>query len=180
MTPKEEYKIVRQSIRNPNAFGILYDRCYKRIYYFVFKRLQDDDLTADIVSQVFLKALINIKKYKYTGAPFISWLFRIAINEVNSYYRSVKKVIHVPIAEESIREICDEMEDNEEIDFGIMVEGLNQLDDESTQLIDFRFFEKKSFREIGEVYGISEDNAKVRTYRALKKLKNIVKGVRNG
>jgi len=36
-----------------------------------------------------------------------------------------------------------------------------------------RFFEKRSFREIGEIVGLSENNAKVKTFRALLKLKEL-------
>ena len=43
-----------------------------------------------------------------------------------------------------------------------------------TQLIDLRFFEKQSFREIGEIFGITEDNAKVKLYRVLRKMKKMV------
>jgi RNA polymerase sigma-70 factor (ECF subfamily) len=136
--------------------------------------VQDDDLTADIVSHVFLKAMLHLGKYKYTGAPFISWLFRIAINEVNSHYRASKKIIHVPISEDSIQSIIVELDDNRDVEVQLMINGLNELDDENCQLLDFRFFEKKSFREIGEIFDITEDNAKVRTYRALKKLKKII------
>jgi RNA polymerase sigma-70 factor (ECF subfamily) len=34
-----------------------------------------------------------------------------------------------------------------------------------------RFFEKRSFKEIGEIIGLTENNAKVKTFRALVKLK---------
>ena len=40
-------------------------------------------------------------------------------------------------------------------------------------LIEMRFFEKRSFREIGEILEITENNAKVKTFRALEKLKQI-------
>jgi len=42
------------------------------------------------------------------------------------------------------------------------------------QLIELRFFEKNAFLEIGEIMGITENNAKVRTYRILDKLKQFL------
>ncbi|MBL4624193.1 MAG: sigma-70 family RNA polymerase sigma factor, partial [Flavobacteriales bacterium] len=56
----------------------------------------------------------------------------------------------------------------------MLIEILNGLPQEMTQLIDLRFFERQSFREIGEIFGITEDNAKVKLYRVLKKMKKIV------
>jgi len=41
-----------------------------------------------------------------------------------------------------------------------------------------RFFEKRSFKEIGEILSITENNAKVKTFRVLEKLKSIVKSTR--
>ena len=41
------------------------------------------------------------------------------------------------------------------------------------QLIEMRFFEKRSFREMGEIIGLTENNTKVKTFRALVKLKEI-------
>jgi RNA polymerase sigma-70 factor (ECF subfamily) len=41
------------------------------------------------------------------------------------------------------------------------------------QLIEMRFFEKRSFREMGEILDLTENNAKVKTFRALVKLKEL-------
>ena len=48
---------------------------------------------------------------------------------------------------------------------------MNQLDEASVNLLELRFFEKKSFKEIGIIFGITENNAKVKAYRAVEKLK---------
>jgi RNA polymerase sigma-70 factor (ECF subfamily) len=45
------------------------------------------------------------------------------------------------------------------------------LKENELQLIEMRFFEKRSFREIGEILDLTENNAKVKTFRALAKLK---------
>ena len=43
------------------------------------------------------------------------------------------------------------------------------------QLIEMRFFEKRNFREIGEILDLTENNAKVKTFRAIDKLKQLFK-----
>ena len=50
-----------------------------------------------------------------------------------------------------------------------------ELPEDELQLIEMRFFEKRSFKEIGEILEITENNAKVKTYRILEKLKKIIK-----
>jgi RNA polymerase sigma-70 factor (ECF subfamily) len=47
------------------------------------------------------------------------------------------------------------------------------LKDSQLQLIEMRFFEKRSFREMGEILDLTENNAKVKTFRALVKLKEL-------
>ena len=64
--------------------------------------------------------------------------------------------------------------DNSQENRQILIDVLNELPLEMTQLIDLRFFERQSFRDIGELFGITEDNAKVKLYRVLKKMKKMV------
>lgn len=173
---KNELKQIEAAKRDPDQFGPLYDRYHDQIFRFIFKRVQDLDLTADICSTVFLKAMLNIKKYQFRGLPFSAWLYRIASNEVNMHFRSEKKVVKVEVREQDVKVLMTEAEstDSDE-DMRHMLHALSQLPPELSQLIDWRFFEKMSFAEIGEILGISEDNAKVRTYRTIKKLKTMIK-----
>ena len=72
--------------------------------------------------------------------------------------------------------IVDELEEeNDELNRKRLVKGLAQLKEKEIQFIEMRFFEKRSFKEIGEILGITENNAKVKTFRVLEKLKSIVK-----
>src|SRR5207237_3314989 len=47
----------------------------------------DQSLAEDVTSEVFFKALRNIKRYTYSGHPFSSWLYQIALNAVADHYR---------------------------------------------------------------------------------------------
>ena len=172
---KEELQLIEAAKENSARFGLLYDKYYKSIFVFIYRRTDDEELTADITSQVFLKALINIKKYEYKGVPFSAWLFRIAFNEINMYFRknnaqrvvSLNQYAMVQIAQEA------ELEENAE---GIkqMMIAVKQLDALELQLIELRFFEMRQFKEIGEILNITEANAKMKLYRILDKLKPIL------
>jgi RNA polymerase sigma-70 factor (ECF subfamily) len=161
---------------NPRHFNVLYEKYFKSVYVFIYRRTGDEELTADITSHVFLKALINIKKYEYRGVPFSGWLFRIAFNEVNMYFRKHKGDRVVSIEQGGILQIAQEAEvvDNTEV-LQRMTNALKKLDGNDVQLIELRFFEKRSFAEIGLIVGITENNAKVRIYRIIDKLKRLIK-----
>lgn len=170
--PLDEPTAVQAAQKNLKHFAPLYDKYHAQIFRFIFKRVGDRDQTADITSQVFLKAMLNLKKYEDRGYPFSAWLFRIAVNEVNMFYRSKKKDVHVSISGMELKEILHEMEQDErQVQLQCVVNALNNLPPEKTQMIDLRFFEKCSYREIGEVFGITEANAKMRVRRTLQGLK---------
>jgi RNA polymerase sigma-70 factor (ECF subfamily) len=59
--------------------------------------------------------------------------------------------------------------------FDLLKKVLPELPEEDLQMIEWRFFEKRSFREIGDILGITENNAKVRGHRSLEKLKRLFK-----
>ena len=52
---------------------------------------------------------------------------------------------------------------------------LRKLKEKDLSLIEMRYFEKRSYREIGEIINVTENNAKVKTFRALQKLKILFK-----
>ena len=75
----DEEELIRNAQANPDEFRLLYERYFKKIFLFILHRVGDKAIAADITSQVFLKALININKFSFRGLPFSSWLFRIAL-----------------------------------------------------------------------------------------------------
>lgn len=171
-----EKQVIEAAKKNPARFAPLYNKYYKPIFIFVFKKLKDEELTGDITSRVFLKALLNIDKYQDRGFPFSSWLYKIASNEVNMHFRKANKKQQVELNEKDLKVLMDEVEvgrtDDEHLE--IVISALNQLPLEVSELIDLRFFEKRSFKEIGEIIGTSEGNAKIKTYRALDKLRKLL------
>ena len=50
---------------------------------------------------------------------------------------------------------------------------LSEMKEDQSDLIEMRYFEKLSFNEIGEVLGITGNNAKIKVYRAIDKLKKL-------
>ena len=65
------------------------------------------------------------------------------------------------------------------IDQSVLVSALlEQLAPHEVQYLELRFFEGRPFKEVGYLLGVSEVNAKIKTYRILKKLKKIAGEVR--
>ena len=148
------------------------------MFRYIFNKLREKEQTADLTSQVFLKALLHLPKYKDQGVPFSAWLYRIAGSEVGQYFRKEKMMPVVVLEEGFLSEIADEgLDYSQEYWRARLVAAIQHLTPEEAQLLDLRFQEDKPFKEIGQILDITENNAKVRTYRLLDKLRRLMKSV---
>ena len=171
---EEELEWIRLAKVNPAHFAPLYKRYHEQIFRYIYLRMEDDEMAYDITSQVFGKAIQHISTYEYRGVPFSSWLYRIAKSELYQSFRDTKArrtvnidtVFSAQIMEEFVEDYTDEQRAQ-------LMSALHLLKPNQLQLIEMRYFEKQSFREIGNFLGITENNAKVKTFRTLLKLKTV-------
>ena len=169
-----EAEVISLAKKDAHYFGTLYDRYFDQIFRFCFKRLGGlEDEAGDISQQVFIKAMANLTKYEDRGLPFSSWLHRIAQNEVSMFFRRQKKNYSVPIDENKIQDLAQEANITQYMSIDEqerLIELLNSLDEEHLDLIELRFFQEMSFKQIAEIYNITEANAKMRIYRILERV----------
>ena len=131
----EEKQIIAAQT-NPQQFGVLYEKYFEGIFTCVYHRMDDMENSRDITQQVFIKALKNLKTFKPQGVPFASWLYRIAINEVNQYYRDSKKSITVNIDSNRVYDIIDTLEeDSLEIYHDQLIKEISYLPEDEIQLL---------------------------------------------
>lgn len=171
---QDELDLIKKAQKNPEHFGPLYKKYHEQIFRYIYQRMDDEDLAYDITSQVFIKAMQHISRYEYRGVPFSSWLYRIAKSELYQSFRDKKTVRTINIDTVQVAHIIDEIEENEnENNRKKLFQVLKELKENDIQLIELRFFEKRSFKEMGEILELTENNTKVKTFRALEKLKAI-------
>jgi len=171
---KESF-FVEEAKRNPVNFEILYNTYYEKIFRFVYQRVDKKEFAFDITQQVFMNAMLNIKKYEYRGLPFSSWLYRIARNELNQLFRKNSSHRTINIDETDLRYVADEMKVDALEEYSQKLpDVIAELDEDDLQLIEMRFFEKRAFKEIADILDITENNAKVKLYRVLEKMKEAI------
>jgi RNA polymerase sigma-70 factor, ECF subfamily len=170
-----EQIIIARCQSDPEAFRPIYEKYFKRIFLFVLHRVADKALASDLTSQVFLKALTHLKTYKFRGLPLSAWLFRIALNECNDYFRKNSRYRIVTIEDENVEHLFEELtEDSRLEDLRARLPSILQmLTEEELQIIEMRFFEQRPFKEVADIVGISENYAKVKVYRILEKMKKL-------
>lgn len=167
----EEERMVEAARRDPKAFGQLYDRYFTTIFRFLLRRAGDQELTNDLTQETFLKAMLALPRYQERGLPFRAWLYRIALNELRMFWRKKKEVL-IDLNHHQVKGLSAEFSlDLEEDDMKRLAAALSKLDEARSQLIQLRFMDGLSFLEIGQVLGIGEDAAKMRTHRTLATLR---------
>ncbi len=177
---KEELKVIENAKNNPEHFAPIYIKYHDQLFLFINKRVDNLEISADITSRVFLNCLKKIGSFKYQGVPFSSWLYKIALNEINQFFRRQNTALRsVSIDDHHINLLIEEIDYSEtRIDSHVLISVLlEQLDEFEIQFIELRFFENYSFKEIGFIMGLTEVNAKIKTYRILKKLKKLSENI---
>ena len=183
-TDKEEILLIENAKSDPESFGKLYDKYYDQIYRFCLHRTANIDLAQDITSEVFTKLLNKLWMFRWKNVAFSAWLFKIANNEVNSYYRKNKQKFV------DIEDYSEKIPDNEKVaDYNINLEeeelqdkkmfltlhnSVKQLDLKYQEVIVLKYFEEKSIKEISEILSKSEGTVKSLLHRGIKKLRNYI------
>lgn len=168
-----EEEIVMLAKEDPRYFDFLYKKYFQPLFLFINRRTDREQLTKDICQETFIKAMLNIHKFEFRGYPFSSWLYRIAINELNQHYRKndVKRV--VSFDSKDIPEIfeLDEQQIDKDLLIKLMMNEIDQLKDNDLLLMEMHFFEKRSYKEIAEILDIKEGNAKVKVHRIKERIR---------
>lgn len=169
---QKELEWIQLAKSDPNNFAPLYEKYHEQIFRYIYQRMDDKEMAFDATSQVFLKALKNIHKFEYRGVPFGSWLYRIAKSELNQAFRNRKAKRAINIDDTQIATFIEVFEEEENAhNKKRLFKAISLLKDTDIQLIEMRYFEDRPYKEMGEILGITENNAKVKTFRALEKLK---------
>ena len=165
--PPEERRLV-EAQNDPARFDALYELHFDRVYGFVAGRVHDRATAEDVTSEVFYKALANLKTYEWRGVPFAAWLLRIAANAViDRAQRAFREhpltdEPHDPRANRDIRA----MEHRARL-FRLVA----QLPEAQRRVVHERFVDQRSIREIAERLGKSEGAIKQLQLRALERLR---------
>jgi RNA polymerase sigma-70 factor (ECF subfamily) len=184
MDLSEEKELVRQARKSPDAFAQLYDQYYPKIFGYVMRRTANLEVAQDITLETFLKALGKLWQFQWRSVSFSSWLYKIATNETNQYFRKAeyKKSLSLEELQEQGFELTSTSDPERELieaqeklkqhqDFLEVQEKIVRLPVKYQEVITLRFFEKKQINEIAEILGKKEGTIKSLLHRAVEKLR---------
>ena len=181
MDLEQEKTLVERAKTDPQAFGVLYDEYYGKIFGYILRRTASVASAQDMTSEVFFKALSGIKSFQWRGIPFSAWLYRIAENEIaksyigNGHDRVLSEELkrELDMEESSFEADVTEAENElqKQADLLAVHACLSQLPARYQEVIALRFYEKKQINEIAQILGKREGTVKSLLHRGLEKLK---------
>lgn len=162
----DEQALVEAAQGSPARFAELYEANFDQVYAFIARRTSNREVTQDLTSEVFQRALAGLGGFKWQGMPFAAWCLGIARNV---------------LAQHACRNpaTCELPDDLGVEDGGerrtIVVQAMERLPEEQKHVIVRRFFEQRSVREIANEMGRSEGAVKQLQLRALRKLRDVLR-----
>src|SRR6266478_363437 len=173
-TRTDERLLIEAAQRDRARFADIYEEYFALVYAYVARRVRDRSTAEDLTSDVFHKALANLPRFKWTGAPFASWLFRIASNLIADRAKRRAKTSATSeeielIPQDSRKDSQSGLEDVERQ--AQLFRLVNGLPEDQRRVVALRFAEDKSIKEISNELGRSEGAVKQLQFRALQNLR---------
>jgi len=166
----DERLLVEAAQKDPARFAELYEIHFERIYLFIARRTRDRDRAEDLTSDVFHKALANLRQFEWRGVPFGAWLLRIAANAMTDQgKRSGRELTFA-----NPPEISSEPELEAAEDGARLFRLVDELPNDQAQVIRMRFAEQRNIRDIAKELGRSEGAVKQLQFRGLENLRDRV------
>jgi RNA polymerase sigma-70 factor (ECF subfamily) len=176
--------VERSQKKDKEAFSRLFDFYYDKIIRYVFRRTLDVEYSKDITSNVFLKALDNIESFKWKNGinSFNAWIFKIATNEINQYFRKqnrYKLIIDDPEIRFNLKDESNlSLEIEKKIDNDkyliILSKAIKELKPIYQDILHLRYFEEMPYNEISEVLKKNESTVRVYARRAIEELEKVL------
>ncbi|MDY2586989.1 RNA polymerase sigma factor [Winogradskyella aquimaris] len=178
MEIKEAISKAKQN--NQVAFNFLLDTFWNDVYAFQLKRTENENDAEDITIQTFSKAFDKIDTYD-DNYKFKTWLITISKNIHIDLVRKQKKIIQNTSKDnnEHYFEIIDDSPTPEdkiitEQNLAKLLRDIKKLKPHYQKVINLRYFQELSYKEISEELNEPINNVKVKLLRAKKLLAAII------
>lgn len=149
------------------------------VYFFAKKSLSRQEDVDDVVQETFLKAMKTYDRFTFKSEGELkSWLLTICRNVITDGFRSDKGMLslethEIDVADEdTIEEWLEEQVKSQEVER--VKKGLKILKPIEQELIHLRVFEEMEFNQIAVVLNSKEAAVKMRYYRCIEKLKELI------
>ena len=168
---------------NHEAFNVLLNRYESKVFSYISYIVRNNDVAEDLFQDTFMRVIATLKNGKYAEQQkFSAWLMRITHNILVDYFRQVNNEKNISNDENEIDLFNDiKLADENNVETQIIqtqnLSGLQQiikmLPDNQQQIINLRFYQDMSFKDIAVMLNCSINTALGRTRYALINLRKL-------
>ena len=169
---------------NKDAISQLIELHRKKVFDYVMMMVKDGDIADDIVQETFIKVVRFIDERRYTdNGRFLSWVMRIAHNQVIDYFRQNKHENKITESDAGFDLLGTVKFSSKTVEDDIVADQIKDdvrrliehLPDEQKEVVKMRYYEDLSFKEIAEETDVSINTALGRMRYALINLRRMIK-----
>ena len=167
MMTDEELVVLYAKGNNP-AFDVLLNRYKSSVHSYIYYIVRDRDLTEDIFQETFVKVIMTIKQGRYTeSGKFKAFIMRIAHNLVIDNFRQERNENTISNDEVDVDlfndvRLCDGTVEDHIVQnqvFDDVKKMVNYLPDNQREVLEMRYYQDMSFKEIADITGVSINTA---------------------
>ncbi|MCH5233049.1 MAG: sigma-70 family RNA polymerase sigma factor [Muribaculaceae bacterium] len=178
----DEQLVTAYASGNNEAFDALLKRHQERIFNYILRIIKNEDVANDIFQETFVKAILTIKQGRYTeNGKFPAWISRIAHNLIIDHFRQEKSenlqsadlndidiLNRKELCEDTIEDILISDQIREDVKY--LIKELPPL---QREVLNMRYYQNLSFKEIAEITGVSINTALGRMRYAILNLRRL-------
>lgn len=164
----DEILVTMYAQGNNSAFDVLLNRYKSSIHSYIYFIVRNKDLAEDIFQETFVKVIITIKQGRYTdNGKFKAWITRIAHNLIIDYFRQERSEntisnddVEVDLFNNS--KLCDSTIEDTMIRGQVLSDVkklVKHLPDNQREVLEMRYYQDLSFKEIADLTGVSINTA---------------------
>lgn len=172
---------ILEQLRNPDTqrqgFAHLVNEYSERLYWQIRKMVYSHDDANDILQDVFIKAWLNIEKFR-GDAKLSTWLYKIAINESITFINRSKAKLNLSI-DDTDSFLIDKLEGDEYFDGDeaqlLLQKAIVTLPEKQRLVFQMKYFNEMKYDEMSDILGTSVGALKASYHHAVKKVERFLK-----
>ena len=164
----DEELVVMYATGNNATFDILLNRYKSSVHAYIYYIVRDRDLTEDIFQETFVKVIMTIKQGRYTeNGKFKAWITRIAHNLIIDHFRQERNENTISNDEVEVdlfndMRLCEKTVEDAMVEtqvFSDVKKMVEYLPDNQREVLEMRYYQNMSFKEIADRTGVSINTA---------------------
>jgi RNA polymerase sigma factor (sigma-70 family) len=172
-----DVELIVLSWDEPEAFGVLFERHAESLLGYFARRTLDAEAAAELTAETFAQAFASRRRFRDKGLGAAGWVYGIGRHQLGRFFRTgavdsrARGRLGMPEREVSTEdyERIEELIDFEQVGRAIG-RAFSLLSDEQREALTLRVIDGRSYREVAEALRCSEETARARVSRGLRRL----------